>query len=302
MTTLADRARQLARQHPLQPRNAAPATALYVALATTRTVDGARRALGAAALDLLERLAGTAWPGQGVAHAHPGRAHPVVTSPVPVSGGARPPMEWPTESLVTIRNRSYTIGADPALALSKSAVPRPRQGGGIVRATRALLTAVIPAVVLALTGCASTSSTAPPAAFGTPAAASTIPGTSPSPAGILTGPAGTAFTVTPFSPDGTPASYSVTLTRVDEHATLDQYSQLRAHGDHLAAAEFTVTGSTGQAQDDANNDAGVIGSDGQVYDPATAGVTEGTDFSSGVFSVSPGLTDKAGFRSSCPRA
>jgi hypothetical protein len=38
--------------------------------------------------------------------------------------------------------------------------------------------------------------------------------------------------------------------------------------------------------------AGVIGSDGQVYDPATAGVTEGTNFSGGVFSVSPGVTVK----------
>jgi len=29
-----------------------------------------------------------------------------------------------------------------------------------------------------------------------------------------------------------------------------------------------------------------------VYDPATAGVTEGTNFSGGVFSVSPGVTVK----------
>ncbi len=116
-----------------------------------------------------------------------------------------------------------------------------------MRATRALLTAVIPAAVLTLTGCASTSSTAPPAAFGTPIAASTIPGTSPSPAGILTGPAGTAFTAVTMYEGGVPSEYSVTLTRVDEHAHLDQYSQLVKRGDHLAAAEFTVAGTTGQA-------------------------------------------------------
>lgn len=161
-----------------------------------------------------------------------------------------------------------------------------------MRATRALLNAVIPAAVLALAGCASTSSTAPPAASGTPSAASTIPGVSPSPAGILTGPPGSAFTAVTMYQGGVPSEYSVTLTRVDEHAHLDQYSQLVKHGDHLAAAEFTVAGMTGQASDDANNDAGVIGSDGQVYDPATAGVTEGTNFSGGVFSVSPGVTVK----------
>lgn len=46
MTALADRARQLARQHPPRTPERRAAAVVYVALTTTRTTDAARRALG----------------------------------------------------------------------------------------------------------------------------------------------------------------------------------------------------------------------------------------------------------------
>ena len=63
MTALADRARQLAEQHPPRTPERRAAAAVYVALTTTRTTEAARRALGfadpvtrAAAAKLLEEL------------------------------------------------------------------------------------------------------------------------------------------------------------------------------------------------------------------------------------------------------
>jgi hypothetical protein len=46
VTALADRARQLAEQHPPRTPERRAAAMLYVALTTTKTTDAARRALG----------------------------------------------------------------------------------------------------------------------------------------------------------------------------------------------------------------------------------------------------------------
>jgi len=64
LPALADRARQLAEQHPPRTPERRAAAALYVALTTTRTADAARRALAtfgdpptrAAAMALLGQL------------------------------------------------------------------------------------------------------------------------------------------------------------------------------------------------------------------------------------------------------
>jgi hypothetical protein len=154
-----------------------------------------------------------------------------------------------------------------------------------VKTTTAL---AVTATAVALAGCGTTvkSTTDTP-----PAAASTIPGitpaaASPSPAAPLTGPAGTAFTVpAALHADG---SYTVTLDQVTQRATLAADQAVVTPGDHVAAAGFTITGKTGQVSEDADNYATAIGSDGQYYTPATETITEGTNFSGGVFSVAPG--------------
>jgi hypothetical protein len=58
VTDLADRARQRARQHPARTPERRAASALYVALTTTKTADAARRAL--AFTDPATRLAAVA--------------------------------------------------------------------------------------------------------------------------------------------------------------------------------------------------------------------------------------------------
>lgn len=102
----------------------------------------------------------------------------------------------------------------------------------------------------------------------------------------LTGSIGATFTVTVS--DGT--SYDVTLDKVTQHARLSQYDTLDNYQDHAAAAEFTITGDTGQSSDDVNTDANVIGSDQVQYQYSS--LTGLPNFSYGEFKVAPGQTVK----------
>jgi len=60
--------------------------------------------------------------------------------------------------------------------------------------------------------------------------------------------------------------------------------------DHVTAAEFSITGKTGQSSDDANSDAVAVGSDSHDYTSSADDVTAGTNFNSGEFNVTPGQT------------
>lgn len=91
------------------------------------------------------------------------------------------------------------------------------------------------------------------------------------------------------SSDG--SSYDVTLDKVRQHAALSPYETLSNQADHAAAAEFTITGDSGQASDDANSDANTIGSDQTEYQFAALSLTV-PNFSSGEFNVAPGQTEK----------
>lgn len=123
---------------------------------------------------------------------------------------------------------------------------------------------------------------------GVPLSAS-APAPSPSSSAPLSGSIGTTFTVTGGNgPDGATTVYDVTLDQVDQHATLSQYGSLTNGSDHVTAAEFRIDGSSGQASDDADNDAVAVGTDGQDYTPAFDTITEGTNFDAGDFRVSPG--------------
>ena len=142
-------------------------------------------------------------------------------------------------------------------------------------------------------GCGSTVAKTP--ASQAPAAAATSAPTttaaSPSPSAPLTGPVGTSYQVTGDNgPQGATTVYTVTLDQVQQQATLGQYETLTNGSDHVTAAEFTITGKTGQTSDDANTDAVVVGTDSQNYQSAADTITAGTDFKYGDFNVSAGQT------------
>jgi hypothetical protein len=87
------------------------------------------------------------------------------------------------------------------------------------------------------------------------------------------------------------SSYDVTLDKVRQHAALAPYETLSNQADHAAAAEFTITGDSGQTSDDANSDANAIGSDQTEYQFAAISLSV-PNFSSGEFNVAPGQTEK----------
>lgn len=127
---------------------------------------------------------------------------------------------------------------------------------------------------------------AAPAATTAPTAAASPPDTAP-----LSGAVGTTYQVTgPNGPSGASTVYTVTLDQVQQQATLGEYATLTNGADHVVAAEFTITGTSGQSSDDANNDAVVVGSDQQNYTPSFDTITAGTNFNSGDFNVTPGQT------------
>lgn len=130
---------------------------------------------------------------------------------------------------------------------------------------------------------------ATPSGDSTAAAQDTQSASSPSPtqSSPPTGSIGTTYTVT--SSEG--SSYDVTLDKVDQHATLGPYETLSNQADHAAAAEFTIKGDSGQTSDDANSDANAIGSDQTEYQFAAIQLTV-PNFSSGLFNVAPGQTEK----------
>lgn len=143
---------------------------------------------------------------------------------------------------------------------------------------------VITGIVAAITaGCGiNTASTVANDNTTTPlVAASTTSTTSSSPSSSKIG--GT-FTVT----GNDTTDYLVTLTKIEQNARgIDEFNQPSA-GYHLVAIIFTVKGDKHTAQDDANSDAIVVGSNKQLYDSDTDNIAGYTNFSGGSFTVSPG--------------
>jgi hypothetical protein len=155
--------------------------------------------------------------------------------------------------------------------------------------TRAVTAAsLLAGAALAVTACGPTVAKTPATAPSTFGPAATSAPASPGQAG--SGPLGTSYTVTTTDDSGNAVAYKVILGRVDQHAGLTAYETLDKPGDHMAAARFTITGVTGQESDDANNDATAVGTDTTEYQPSFTSVTDGGNFSSGTFSVSPGET------------
>ena len=94
-------------------------------------------------------------------------------------------------------------------------------------------------------------------------------------------------------------SYSATLIKVLDPAQPDNSFDAADSGKRLIGTEFKLTGISGSAQDDANTDAAIQGSDSQVYPPVFNGLAAGTNFNNGAFSLTQGSTEVGWVTLSC---
>ena len=145
-----------------------------------------------------------------------------------------------------------------------------------------IVTVAAAAVMLGVAGCSSIAKTSAPS----PAAA-TAPASStavPAPTSSLSGPVGTSYAVT----DASGNKMSVTLTLVIDPAQgADQFTSPQS-GNRFVGAVFDIKGINGTVSDDANNDATLIGSNGQTYTADFDSIAGYTNFNHGEYSVSAG--------------
>ena len=90
-----------------------------------------------------------------------------------------------------------------------------------------------------------------------------------------------------FTAHGPGTACRIGLAMVTQQATLGAYESLMTAGDHIAAAEFTVTGKTGLASDDPDLAAVAMGSNGAIYLPDDKDLAAGAGFQ-GQFTIGRG--------------
>jgi hypothetical protein len=138
------------------------------------------------------------------------------------------------------------------------------------------------AALLVIAGCGSITKAQPSANTGAAAPASSTP--APSPSNSLSGPVGTVYTVT--DPGG--SKISVTLTKVIDPAQgADQFTTPDI-GNRFVGAVFTIADLSGTFSDDANNDATLVGSNGQTYTADFDSIAGYTNFNDGEYTVGAG--------------
>ena len=138
------------------------------------------------------------------------------------------------------------------------------------------------AAVLGIAGCGTITKTPAPASARPAALASTK--AAPSPSNSLSGPVGTVYTVT----DQSGNKMTVAFTKVIDPAQgADQFTT-PGNGNRFVGAVFTINGISGTLSDDANNDATLIGSNGQTYTADFDSIAAYTNFNNGEYNVSAG--------------
>jgi hypothetical protein len=144
--------------------------------------------------------------------------------------------------------------------------------------------------ILALAGCSTASASKDAPAPAQPSKAASAPATSApaSKAPATTGPLGTSFTVTTQDNSGNDVSYHVTAKQVLDPATGSDEFNTPAAGKRFVGIQLTILGAAGYSHDDANNDAAIMGSNGQTYTSDFSTLSAGTNFNAGNFSVSAG--------------
>jgi hypothetical protein len=129
-----------------------------------------------------------------------------------------------------------------------------------------------------LSGSAASSGTS-----GSPAAASSSSPTS----APLTASVGGSFKIT----DSSGNVYDVTLVRVIDPAQGSDQFNTPDNGNRFVAAVFRVTGVSGTASDDSNNDASLTGVNQQVYQADFDSIAGYTNFNGGDYNVTPGQSE-----------
>jgi hypothetical protein len=144
--------------------------------------------------------------------------------------------------------------------------------------------------ILALAGCSTATASKDAPAPAQPSKAASAPATSApaSKAPATTGPLGTSFTVTTQDNSGNDVSYHVTAKQVLDPATGSDEFNTPAAGKRFVGIQLTILGAAGYSHDDANNDAAIMGSNGQTYTSDFSTLSAGTNFNAGNFSVSAG--------------
>lgn len=168
-----------------------------------------------------------------------------------------------------------------------SVVPALPAAPASTAATVAPAAAVAPASTVApVAPAASTVAPVAPASTPTPVAPASAAPPASTASAAATGTLGSTLKAT----DADGNAYTVTLVKVVDPATgSDEFNQPDS-GKYLFGAVFTIAGETGNASDDANNDAVVVGSDDQDYTADFDSIAGYTNFQDGDWSVSPGTT------------
>lgn len=156
----------------------------------------------------------------------------------------------------------------------------------------ALAVIIVAAVIAAAAGGShvSKAKASPPPATSAPASQPAVP-TTPSPSTEdLTGPLGTEYDVSTTDDSGNAVSYTVSAdTVLDPARGADEFNTPDA-GNRFVGVKFTITGTGGYAHDDSNNDAVLVGSDGQTYTADFSTLAAGTNFNGGDFGVTDNRT------------
>jgi hypothetical protein len=111
------------------------------------------------------------------------------------------------------------------------------------------------------------------------------------PAQPLTGTVGTAFEVSGTDENGNITHYKVQIVKWIPVAAPDNSFDAAPKGHFLAAAEFKITGVSGQSQNDADTTTQMISTTGHLAEDNIGGIKDGTDFNGGDFSVGPGQVE-----------
>jgi hypothetical protein len=142
--------------------------------------------------------------------------------------------------------------------------------------------AAVAVAVLGIASCGTSVTKTAPATTAPPAPTTTK--SAPSPSNSLSGPVGTTYTVT----DDSGNKMKVTLTKVIDPAQgADQFTTPDS-GSRFAGAVFSLKGMTGTSSGNANNDATLIGSNGQTYSADFNSIAGYTNFNGGDYNVGAG--------------
>jgi hypothetical protein len=189
-----------------------------------------------------------------------------------------------TQPLPDPQPGAYGAGPGPAAQQSPTGSrPRQRRGSHRVRNVFAVIGGLVVAggIISAISshgGVSTTASGSPATATGSPAAARKATAAR----------VGSYFDVQ----DASGNTYRVTLAKVIDPAQgADQFTTPDS-GKHFAGIVFRITALNGSPQDeDANNDAAIVGSNGQTYPADFDDIAGYTNFDSGTIHVAQGATE-----------